>query len=109
MGAFVKGEVVRLSFPFSDLSNSKRRPALVLANLAGHNVILCMITRGSESPAIRIDRNDFRTGGLPETSYARPSVIFTADSRTIDYPAVGWLKPEKINEIIERLIRILTE
>lgn len=35
MGKFVKGDVVVVPFPFSDLSAAKRRPALVIATLAG--------------------------------------------------------------------------
>ena len=31
MGKFVKGDIVVIPFPFSDLSGSKRRPALVIA------------------------------------------------------------------------------
>jgi len=45
VGKFVKGEVVVLNFPFSDLSGAKRRPALVLADLDGDDIILCQITR----------------------------------------------------------------
>ena len=45
MGAFVKGDVVVAPFPFSDLSAAKKRPALVVATLAGNDVILCQITR----------------------------------------------------------------
>jgi mRNA interferase MazF len=41
---FVKGEVVVVPFPFSDLTASKRRPALVIADLDGDDVILCQIT-----------------------------------------------------------------
>ncbi len=44
MGRFVKGDVVIMPFPFSDLSASKKRPALVVASLAGDDVILCQIT-----------------------------------------------------------------
>ena len=43
MGRFVKGEVVVFPFPFSDLQGSKPRPALVVANLPGDDMVLCMI------------------------------------------------------------------
>ena len=33
MEGFVKGDVVVIPFPFSDLTGAKRRPALVIANL----------------------------------------------------------------------------
>jgi mRNA interferase MazF len=43
MERFVKGDVVVIPFPFSDLSGSKRRPALFLADLAGDDTLLCRI------------------------------------------------------------------
>ena len=44
MARFVKGDVVVVPFTFSDLSRSKRRPALVMAMLQGNDVILCQTT-----------------------------------------------------------------
>ena len=44
MEKLMKGDVVVLPFPFSDLSASKKRPALVVATLSGEDVILCQIT-----------------------------------------------------------------
>ena len=44
MGEFMKGDVVVVPFPFSDLSANKKRPALVVATLTGDDVILCQIT-----------------------------------------------------------------
>ncbi len=44
MARFVKGDVVVVPFPFSDLTQTKRRPALVLAQLEGNDRILCQIT-----------------------------------------------------------------
>lgn len=38
MEKFIKGDVVVIPFPFSDLSQSKRRPALVVANLKGDDI-----------------------------------------------------------------------
>ena len=57
MATFVKGDIVVLPFPFSDLSNSKRSPALVLADLQGDDIILCQITSKNtkDSYAIALD------------------------------------------------------
>ncbi len=41
MGRFVKGDVVVVPFPFFDLDQAKRRPALVVAELEGDDRILC--------------------------------------------------------------------
>ena len=41
MEKFVKGDIVIVPFPFSDLSESKKRPAMVIAELKGDDVILC--------------------------------------------------------------------
>ncbi|MCK4735836.1 MAG: hypothetical protein KAT65_25505 [Methanophagales archaeon] len=41
MERFVKGDVVVVPFPFSDLSSAKRRPALVIAELEGDDLSLC--------------------------------------------------------------------
>ena len=44
MAKFVKGDVVVVPFPFSDLTQAKRRPALVVSTLEGDDLILCQIT-----------------------------------------------------------------
>ena len=44
MARFVKGDVVVVPFPFSNLTEAKKRPALVIAVLSGDDVILCQIT-----------------------------------------------------------------
>jgi mRNA interferase MazF len=44
MEKFVKGDIVVIPFSFFDLSGTKRRPALVLSDLQGDDIILCQIT-----------------------------------------------------------------
>ena len=44
MERFVKGDVVVLPFPYTDLSTTKKRPALIVATLKGENIILAQIT-----------------------------------------------------------------
>jgi len=44
MEEFVKGTILVVPFPFSDLSDSKKRPVLVVATPGGDDIILCQIT-----------------------------------------------------------------
>ncbi len=108
MAAFVKGDVVIVPFPFSDLSQAKRRPALVVANLTGDDLILCQITSQAraDSYAVAITNADFSNGGLNQDSNIRPNRLFTADQGIILYKA-GQLKAEKLKEVIDKIIDIL--
>lgn len=108
MGQFVKGDVVVVPFPFSDLSASKRRPALVLASLTGNDIILCQITSKAitDNYAISITANDFAIGKLNQDSNVRPNRLFTADSNIVLYK-IGSLNHDKIREVISRVIQIM--
>ena len=108
MATFVKGDVVIVPFPFSDLSQAKRRPALVVANLKGDDLILCQITSQtvSDDYAVAITNIDFSSGGLNRNSNVRPNRVFTADQGIILYKA-GQLKIDKIKDVIDKIIDIL--
>jgi mRNA interferase MazF len=108
MAKFVKGDVVVVPFPFSDLAKSKRRPALVITALDGDDVILCQITSQTikDKYAIAAYDNDFETGGLRQPSNIRPNRIFTADTHIILYK-VGNLKNAKVSEVIETIVEII--
>lgn len=109
MGTFIKGDVVIVPFPFSDLSNSKKRPALVLANLEGDDLILSQIISQNifDSYSINIEASDFRDGTLNKKSNVRPNKIFTADQNIILYK-IGSLSDEKMKEIINKVVEIFT-
>jgi mRNA interferase MazF len=109
MGRFIKGEVVVVPFPFSDLSNFKRRPALVLAPLKGDDVILCQITTISRGDgySVRLSDSDFRIGTLHHESNVRPNRIFTAEESII-VRSIGEISQTKIDEVMNRIINILT-
>lgn len=108
MAKFVKGDVVVVPFPFSDLTQAKRRPALVISKLDGDDIILCQITSQNikDSYAISIDDKDFETGGLKQPSNVRPNRVFTADSHIVLYK-IGNLTINKLNEIIEKVLEII--
>ena len=108
MGKFVKGDIVVIPFPFSDLSGSKRRPALVIADLDGNDMILCQITSVArdDTYAVPIDETDYESGTLPVKSVVRPNKIFTADRHLVLYSACR-LKSEKVRTITDAVIEIL--
>jgi len=110
MAKFVKGDVVVIPFPFSDLSQSKRRPALVLSVLQGDDLILCQITSKSikDNYAIPVDENDFESGSLNLESNIRPNRLFTADNHIILY-LIGNIKIIKLNQIIDKVVEIIKE
>ena len=110
MEKFVKGDVVVVPFPFSDLSNSKKRPAIVIANIRGDDLILCQITSQTrvDNYSIVLSDNDFKKGSLNLTSLIKPNKIFTADKSIILY-RIGSLKDSKIKEVEKKIIQIIQE
>src|SRR4051812_20473350 len=77
MGRFIRGDVVVLSYPFSDLSNAKRRPAVVIAAAGGADLILCQMTShsGQDPRAVLIAPNDVKGGVFSRSGYARPTRV----------------------------------
>ena len=110
MGIPSAGDIVVLPFPFSDLSDSKIRPAVVLARANKSDWILCQITSNpyGDAQAIVIDRTDFKEGMLRLQSYARPSKLFTANEKLI-ISIEGTLKTEKLLAIRQAIIDILNQ
>jgi len=110
MGEFVKGDVVVLPFPFSDLSTSKRRPALVIAQASKKDLILAQITSQAfyDSCAVKITPRDFVSGGLQVPSNIRANKLFTAESDIIIYKT-GRLSFDKTNEAISVIVNLLQE
>jgi mRNA interferase MazF len=109
MERFVKGDIVVIPFPFSDLSGSKKRPALVLADLQGDDIILCQITsqQTKDRYAIALADNDFMSGRLTSPSNVRPNRIFTAD-KSIIIKKAATLNEAAVNRIIQKIVSILT-
>ena len=110
MAKFVKGDIVVIPFPFSDLSQSKRRPALVLTVLQGNDLILCQITSKSikDNYAIPVDQNDFASGSLNQESNIRPNRLFTADNQIVLY-RIGNIKRIKLDQVINKIVEIIKE
>lgn len=108
MEGFVKGDIVAVLFPYTDLTNAKRRPALVITNLRNDDLVLCQITSKVKTDGYSVDFSgaDFAVGSLNKKSYIRPNRLFTIHKNAILYK-VAQVKPEKVNEVIEKVISIM--
>lgn len=102
------GSVVLVPFPFSDLSASKLRPAVVLANADRGDWILCQITSKAyaDSRAVELDDASFAKGSLRVVSYARPGKLFTAN-RSLMVRQVGVLVDHALKQIVEAVTELL--
>ena len=79
------GAVVLVRFPFSDLSQSKLRPALVLANAGRGDQILCQVT---------------------SKPYGDAGKLFTASHDLVtSQPAV--LKPDMFRLVVDAVVDLL--
>jgi mRNA interferase MazF len=109
MGKFVKGDIVVIPFPFSDLSGNKKRPVFVAADLDGNDIIVCQITSKFrfDPLALPLNTNDFISGCLPVDSFIRPNKIFTADKNII-LSVAGHLCEDKIRDVINAVVSIIS-
>lgn len=108
MEGLVKGDVVVVPFPFSDLTSAKRRPALVVAILPGADAILCQITSQTvrDGMSIALGDTEFESGRLHKPSNIRPNRLFTAD-RALVLSRVGHIRPKLMLGVVQAIVRII--
>ena len=108
MEAPAEGAVVLVRFPFSDLSRSKLRPAVVLADAGRGDHVLCQVTSRpyGDPAAVVLDGSAFASGSLRVTSYARPGKLFTASSDLIT-DKVGLLTDEARTRIVDAVVALI--
>ena len=102
------GGVVLVPFPFSDLSASKLRPALVVAASGSGDWICAQVTSNpySDGKAIEVNDTDFQIGSLHRGSYIRPGKLFTANE-VIFRRLVGILHDRKLNKVRSEIVQLI--
>ena len=101
-------EIVLVPFPFSDLSASKVRPAVCLADAGRGDWILCQITSKAygDPRAVPLTPADFLSGGLLVASVARPGKLFTA-SNSLLVRSVGTLNDPAYQRVVAAVVNLL--
>jgi mRNA interferase MazF len=101
-------EVVLIPFPYTDLTGTKQRPALIISNAKINNSvdrICCLITSNNPKDGIVLDTME--QGKLPFKSWVKPYRIFTIHTRIIRKrickitPRLHHKILSRINEFIE--------
>jgi mRNA interferase MazF len=98
----VAGEIVAIPFPRND--SGKHRPALVIADLPGADLILCQITSRAhwDSFAVPLDKSDCERGQMDHPCFIRPQRLFTVEQHVI-LQSVGKVTAEKYDEVFKKV------
>ena len=109
MGTPSVGDVVIIPFPYSNLSQSKRRPALVLAEVGRGDFLLCQITskQYGDLYALPLSEDDFVYGGINRKSFIRGTKLFTG-SEALILGVAGHVTHSKLSEVVGQLIEVLS-
>ncbi len=110
---FEQGDIVIVPFPFSNLSDKKRRPVLVLSktedNLHSLDIITCGITSNlaNEKYSVLIDNDSLEFGSIPNKSRIRADKLFTID-KDIIIKKVAKVKKEFFEEVRNQFKSLLS-
>ncbi|MFZ5867975.1 MAG: type II toxin-antitoxin system PemK/MazF family toxin [Thermodesulfobacteriota bacterium] len=111
MERFQQGSVVIARFIFTDASQSKNRPAIVIANLLDGNYIMCPVTsrrRENDPYQIELKKGEIIGGDLKRDSFIRPNLIMTVNQSLIRWK-VGDLPNHKLKQVINKIVSIITK
>jgi mRNA interferase MazF len=109
--AFQRGEIVLVPFPFTDLSTTKVRPAIVVSSALYHatepDIVLGAITSNIAAATGPLDHvlTDWQGAGLRFPSAFKP-VLSTLDPIRVIHQ-IGALVPDDLAEIERRLRHML--
>lgn len=104
---YKRGDIVLVAFPFTDLSSSKRRPAVVVSpdtfNDEMRDLVLVAITSQlADDERLTINSGDCVDGELPRKSLVKASKLFTIHS-TLVLKRICAVRPEKLDDILREI------
>lgn len=107
-----QGDIVSVDFPFSDGTETKRRPALVLSGESIHStgdLLLMQITSKSRKDGMNVllEDHDLSTP-LPLKSFLRLHKVFSLD-KNLAIKKLSHLDTNRFNNVLQTLFDILKE
>ena len=103
----MKGDVVVVLFPFTNYLEAKKRPAIVLMEPGGEDVVLAAVSATNSGPcSIYLSQHDFARGSLNRPSFIRFTALFTVEKSLI-HKNIGTLTEAKRKEVVEAIYSLL--
>ncbi len=109
---FEQGKIFLADIPFTDLSDTKRRPVIVISNnlynSSGRDLVVLAITSNSKERehTIPIDNNSMSQGSLPKVSKIKADHIIKL-SKTIIAKELGIVKLEVLRSAISEFKSVI--
>ena len=110
MGTFAKGDIVLFPFPYTDLSNRKLRPCLVLSEQMGEDMVLCQITSQKiqrDEYSVSVKKEETKDGSLQVDSYIRTNMLFTAATSQILKKCCS-VSSANYNKVVEKIVMLIS-
>ena len=109
---FERGEMVLVPFPFTDMSQSKLRPVLVISNISysktSSDFICCGITSNlnNKKNSILLENSDMKDGVLAKKSRIKFDNIFTLQ-KDLAVRKIGQINSKKLNLVVNSIIKLI--
>ena len=106
-----QGEIVLVPFPFSDLSATKRRPALVISqegyNAHEEDIVICAVTSNLEnkSYSVLVRDIDLISGKLLAVSRIKADKIFTIKKSKV-IKKLALVSDPTLNKVKDEMIKL---
>ncbi len=106
--ALAVGDLVLILFPFTDLSSSKRRPALLVTrpDIDGDFIAAAVTSRSGHEASVALDDTSLVQGRLAKPSWVRADKLFTFHKATV-VKHIGRAKPQVVRDTLRVLCPVL--
>ncbi len=99
MATYEPGEILLLSFPFSNEASSRRRPVLALLDVGDEDIVVARITSQSQQTKFDVQLSEWSAAGLLLPSTVRVHKLATLQKSLVErrlgrLTPLDWLKVE---------------
>jgi mRNA interferase MazF len=103
-----RSDIVQIPFPFSDLTQQKRRPVMLLTSpdTFGDFLAVAITSQAGHDDAVALQENDIANGRLPKSSWVRATKLFSLNRDSVVI-VLGTLMPKAFERINEEICAML--